>query len=331
MMVVSFSICSTAAQEQTTGTPAKKTDNSVRTDTATTPATTPATTSTTSDPSSGSRASSSPNSWTSKYTWPPVGASLNIPLIERAPTAQDFKDLVPVTDLPLHMAHIDDFVDRFPTDGARPTQKTEAYLGYDHNNLYVVFACFDTTPNAIRAQIAKRETVFDDDWAEITLDTYKDKRRGFIFASNPVGIQSEGLWDENNGTDWSWDTVWGTNGFRTSNGYMVIMSIPFRSLRFAHTDLQNWGFVLRRVIPRNNETIFWPFVSQKISSRLQQEGEFKDIKDVSPGRNIQIIPYGIWHADRSLNSIDSPPHFEGETLGGRVGVDAKIVLKDSLT
>jgi len=277
------------------------------------------------------RPAPSPNSWTSSYTWPPVGVTLKIPLIERAPTSQDFNQLMPVSDLPMHMAHIDDFTMRFPADGVRPSQKTEAYLGYDHNNLYVVFACFDSTPAALRAQIAKRETVFDDDLVDITIDTYKDKRRGFIFVSNPVGIQSEGIFDENNGEDYSWDTVWKTTGLRTANGYMVIMAIPFRSLRFSHADVQNWGFVLRRIIPRNNERSFWPYLSQKINSRLEQESALTGMEHISPGRNIQINPYGVWRADRALNTLDSPPRFEGETLGGRVGMDAKMILKDSLT
>jgi len=277
------------------------------------------------------RPAPSPNSWTSSYTWPPENATLTIPLIERAPVAADFKDLVPVTDLPMHMAHIDDFTDRYPTDGARPSQKTEAYLGFDHNNFYIVWACYDSSPSGMRAQMAKRETVFDDDWVEISLDTYKDKRRSYLFASNPLGVQSEGLYDENNGADWSWDTVWNTTGFRTPNGFMVIMSIPFRSLRFSHAELQEWGFLLRRVIQRNNEIQFWPFVTQKINGRLEKEGVLKGMEHISPGRNIQINPYGIWRADRSLNSLDSPPKFEGETLGGRVGMDAKMVIKNSLT
>ena len=185
--------------------------------------------------------------------------------------------------------------------------------------------------SGLSAQLAKRETVFDDDWVEISLDTYKDKRRGFLFASNPLGIQSEGLWDENHGEDWSWDTVWNTTGFRTPNGYMVIMSIPFRSLRFSHSELQEWGFLLKRIIPRNNERMFWPFLSQKVSGRLLSEGQLSGMEHISPGRNIQLNPYGVWRADRSLNSLDSPPKFEGETLGGRVGMDAKMVIKNSLT
>src|SRR5207244_3595495 len=133
-------------------------------------------------------------------------SALNISRIDRAPTIADFKDLESASDLAGKMSHVNGFTANDPTDGARPTQQTDVYLGYDPANIYVVFLCHDTNPGAIRAQMAKRETVFSDDWVEITFDTYKDKRRGFTFASNPLGIQSEGLWTEDNGADWSWDT-----------------------------------------------------------------------------------------------------------------------------
>lgn len=228
------------------------------------------------------------------------------------------------------MAHAEDFRQSKPTDGAPATQRTDAYLGYDQSNIYIVWLCHDSSPNEIRSQLTKRENAIGDDSVEVIFDTYKDQRRGYVFASNPVGVQSEGLWSEDGGTDNSWDTVWNTNGRRTANGYFVIMSIPFRSLRFSHEDMQQWGFILHRSIPRNNEETFWPFVSSKINGRLNQSGTLTGLDHISPGRNIEVNPYGVWHASRSLNSLDTPPRFEGEKLGGRMGTDAKIVLKDSL-
>jgi len=261
---------------------------------------------------------------------PAARSVLNIPHIDRAPTLDDFKELAPSSPLALTMSHANEFKQHNPTDGAAATQRTDAYLGYDQSNIYVVFLCHDEHADQIRAQMTKRENAFADDYVEITLDTFKDQRRGYVFWSNPLGIQAEGLWTEDNGDDWSWDTVWNTTSRRTAHGYMVIMSIPFRSLRFSHAEMQDWGFILHRVIPRNNEDDFWPFVSAKLNGRMNQEAELTGLEKISPSRNFEIDPYGIWRADRTLNSIDTPPHFEGEDLGGRVGADAKLVIKDSL-
>src|SRR5262249_52911346 len=91
------------------------------------------------------------------------------------------------------MAKADGFIDSDPNDGTPVSQRTEAYLGYDEKNLYVVFLCFDTQPSQIRAQMGRRETVLADDTVEITLDTFRDQRRGFLFSVNPMGIQSDAI------------------------------------------------------------------------------------------------------------------------------------------
>jgi len=66
------------------------------------------------------------------------------------------------------------------------------------------------------------------------LDTFHDHRRAYSFLSNPLGVQADALWTEgqDNGFDFSFDTVWDTAAKRTPQGYVVWMSIPFRSLRF---------------------------------------------------------------------------------------------------
>lgn len=255
---------------------------------------------------------------------------LRIPRVERAPTLEDFANLEASSAYATSMGHVGDFLQKIPTDGAPATQRTDVYLGYDPANIYVVFACHDSQPNLIRSQLTKRETATTDDTVSVLFDTYQDQRRGYLFGSNPIGIQQEGLWSEDNGADLSWDTVWNTNGKRTENGFVVIMSIPFRSLRFSHDELQKWGVVFHRNIPRNNEDDYWPYVAAKVNGRLNQEAIMNGLENISPGRNIELNPYGIWRADRSLNSVDTPARFEGEQLGGRVGADAKFVIKDSL-
>jgi hypothetical protein len=77
------------------------------------------------------------------------------------------------------------FRQRDPRDGTPVSQETTAYLSYDDKNLYVIFVCKDD-PKQIRAHLSKREDVFDDDLIGITLDTYHDKRRSYLFGANPL-------------------------------------------------------------------------------------------------------------------------------------------------
>ena len=77
-----------------------------------------------------------------------------------------------------------------------------------------------------------RDSLGDDDFVEVMLDTFDDQRRAFMFDSNALGIQGDGLYSEQNAADYSFATVWDTWGKRTPFGYVVLMRIPFASLYF---------------------------------------------------------------------------------------------------
>src|SRR5947208_70304 len=111
-------------------------------------------------------------------TEPARRSLLTIPRIERAPTLEDFPNLQAASALATTMRHVDGFLQRIPNDHAPVTQQTDAYLGYDQLNLYIVFLCHDDHPELIRSQLTKRENANDDDQVQIVLDTYKDQRRG---------------------------------------------------------------------------------------------------------------------------------------------------------
>ena len=127
--------------------------------------------------------------------------TLRIPRVERPPKLEEFETMEPSRH---DLVKVTGFIQHSPTDGSPATQRTDVYMGYDHQNLYVVWVCFDREPGKIRAHRSRRENIFDDDYVEITLDTFHDQRHGLVFSTNPLGIQADGLWTENgNGNDLS--------------------------------------------------------------------------------------------------------------------------------
>ncbi len=88
------------------------------------------------------------------------------------------------------LAKVDRFTQRVPSDGTPVSQRTEAYLGYDDKNLYVIFICFDSEPQKLRARLSRREDIFDDDTVEIILDTFHDHRHAYAFNVNALGVQA---------------------------------------------------------------------------------------------------------------------------------------------
>ncbi len=155
------------------------------------------------------------------------------------------------------------FVQREPGDGVPSSLETTAYLSYDEQHLYAVFVAKDD-PGKVRANMTKREAIMGDDIVGLLLDTYHDGRRAYQFMVNPLGIQLDGVTTEGQDDDYSYDTLWQSDGRLTKDGYVVVMKIPFKSLRFSNAETQTWGVAVARSIPRANETSFWPYITRRI-------------------------------------------------------------------
>src|SRR5207249_1568901 len=183
---------------------------------------------------------------------------LRIPRVARPPQLNDFLSGTPREAETV----VTEFRQRQPGDGEPISHRTAAYLSYDDANLYVVFVCDDLL-GSVRAHMAKREQTGDDDVVAVYLDTFHDRRHAYVFQSNPLGLQRDGLLNAGQKSDYTFDTVWSTDGRLTESGYVVWMAIPFKSLRFPNEDLQNWGIAIQRKILRTNEDAFWPFITAR--------------------------------------------------------------------
>ncbi len=213
-----------------------------------------------------------------------------------------------------------------PGDGDPISRPTTAYLSYDDEQLYAVFVCKDD-PGQVRANLTRREAITEDDRVGVLIDPYHDGRRFYLFIANPLGIQMDGVAVEGQDDDYTFDALWHSEGRLTPEGYVVLMAIPFKSLRFANTPAQTWGVAVARAIPRLNETSFWPYVTRRISSVGQQMARLDGIEGVSPGRNLQAIPYGSFARARELPESG----VRITETAWRVGVDAKAVIRDAVT
>ena len=195
----------------------------------------------------------------------PQAAHVRIPKIERAPELEDFLDMQPAAGWAGRLARVEGFIQRAPDDGKAASQQTEVYLGYDERSLYVIFVAHDSEPGKVRARLDKREGItLDEDQVGVYIDTFHDLRRAYQFECNALGVQDDSTYSEDNDTaDESFDTIWASRGQRTTQGFVVWMKIPFKSLRFRHTTEQTWGVAIWRWIGRRSEGSWWPQVSFK--------------------------------------------------------------------
>jgi hypothetical protein len=260
-----------------------------------------------------------------------LAQELDIPRVAEPPKLADFVSMAPPEDVRSRYVVVTDFTQREPSDGVPSSQRTDVYLGYDSKNLYAVFVAHDDEPESVRANLAPRENIENDDRVGLLIDTFDDQRTGYGFRSSALGVQWDARWTEvgRDGFDESFEAVWYTDGQVTAGGYVVLMTIPFRALRFDETSEQRWRIQFERLIPRASEESYWPAYSQTVDGRLNQAAVLNGVRDVSPGRNIQLIPYAFVRSFDVLDpSLPGGPGFDDDTEE-EIGLDAKFVLRDS--
>jgi hypothetical protein len=265
-------------------------------------------------------------------------ATLSIPRVARPPELRDFVGDsrvaegvtlggFPGSDALGAAVQVTEFRQREPGDGVAVSQSTTAYLGYDHENLYVVFVCRDD-PAKVRANITRREDIDNDDQVVVYLDTFHDRKRAYMFMINPRGIQRDGILTEGQDEDLSFDAIWTSEGRLTDDGYAVRAAIPFRSLRFSNSSQQTWGVALGRVIQRTNEEAYWPHITKQVKGFVPQFATLNGLTQISPGRNVQLNPYSVVARARVFDD-DIPARVTQEEE--RIGLDAKVVVRDAVT
>lgn len=256
---------------------------------------------------------------------------VEIPKVDRELLLDDFVGMEPSEFWSGRLAKVEGFRQTQPSDGQPVTQKTVVYLAYDEKHLYVVFVAFDEQP--VRATLARRDGIDNsEDWVEVAIDTFNDQRRAYLFDSTALGVQWDALHSESSGENPQFDEVWHSRGKITNQGFVTLLKIPFKSLRFPPGPSQSWGIQFRRWIARIPELATWPLDSTTVEGRLAETATLTGLREVSPGRNMQFIPYGTFRAFRALDERD-PLHarFVGERAEVDGGLDAKAVFKDALT
>ena len=183
-----------------------------------------------------------------------------------------------------------DFYQTYPGDNIAPSKPTEVFLGYDSRMLYVAFHAYDE-PNKVRATLAKRDDIFNDDYVGVLFDTFNDQRRAYELFFNPFGIQADGIFTEGKDEDFSIDIVMESKGQLAETGYVVEVGIPFKSLRYEAGKDVLWGVQFQRVIKRfNDETDSWMPLSRDRTGFLNQTGRLTGLEGISTERPLEIIP-----------------------------------------
>jgi len=223
-----------------------------------------------------------------------------------------------------------DFTQSAPLDGRPPTEKTTVWIVYDKDNLYVAARLWDTEPGEIIGRLGRRDDFVDSDWFYFGIDPYFDRRSGYYFAVNPAGSRMDGTLFNDESTDGTWDGVWESAARIDRDGWAVELRIPFYQLRFKKKKDYVWGAGFRRDIKRKNETDDFTWIPKEESGFVSRFADLTGVRDIDPGRRIEILPYAMGRAAFSPAQPGNPfkTGRDGEV---NAGFDFKAGLKSNLT
>jgi len=222
-----------------------------------------------------------------------------------------------------------------PNEGRDATRKTDVFIGYTNTALYIGVVAYDDDPSTIIVADSRRDSSLNEtDSFRIIIDGLLDRQNGYLFGTNPAGVQydaqviKEGATGNfvsaGGGFNLNWDGSWDVEARLTDAGWAAEFEIPFTTLRYGKGDEQNWGINFQRNIRSNNEIAYWaPLNRQRDINRVSEAGTLQGIRPPD-SRNLQITPYVLASREEGGSIIGTESNQE-------FGFDIKYSLTPSLT
>ena len=235
-------------------------------------------------------------------------------------------------------APIDEFVQAVPVEDGEPSERTEVWIGFDEENVYVGAKIYDSAgPGGWVANEMRRDSqqLRQNDHIAIFFDTFYDRRNALAFSATPIGGFSDFQITNEGNPNMDWNPIWETRSALFDGGWSVEMQIPFRSLRYRPGREQVWGIQIRRSVLRNNEWIFVRALPISVGAsgtgatfRVSMYGTLVGIEAPESGNlNLEAKPYGI--AGLRTDRVAADP-FSNDPYAD-AGLDVKYGITENLT
>lgn len=225
-----------------------------------------------------------------------------------------------------------DFQEFAPVEGKAPRFRTEFRAVFDDRSLFIFVRAFDPHPDSIRTALTRRDVRGSADELRVMIDAYHDRRSGFGFAVNPVGVKRDFAMYDDGTEDIAWDGVWEVATRIDSAGWTAEYRIPFSQLRYVNQPTHVFGFSIWRDIERYKERTSWPIYRPSQPGMSSQMGVLTGIRDISPFRRQELVPYLVTKST-SVAREASPSAPGGWAREGDVsaGADMKIGITPGMT
>jgi len=233
------------------------------------------------------------------------------------------------------------FIQKTPDEGDNVSENTVVKVMYSDKIFFVSVVCYDSKPDEIVISDTRRDSPLNNsDSFSFIIDTFKDFQTGYLFGTNPAGIEYDAQitgggeggsmmrrfsMGTGGGFNVNWDAVWEVKSQRGDYGWSAEFAVPFKTLRYKEGKDQSWGINFERVIARNKEEAHWAPISRQFTmNRLVSAGTLTQM-NVPSSRNIKIMPYVLGQNNEKKEETSS------KSNDGTFGLDGKISVGSSMS
>ena len=221
------------------------------------------------------------------------------------------------------------FTQNRPTPQSVPTHRTEVWIAYDDQNLYIAAQMHDLAPDSILQQLSVRDRVENSDEFGIWFSPYNDGINAVGFSTTPRGALNDFIMNAQ-GSDDAWNGVWEVQSQIHSGGWSTEIRVPWSQFRMPTLPQgvsQTWGMNIWRSVRRSREETVWNALDPTQNGMVNQGGVLRGIQGVDTPPRIALFPYLSAYAQTELDETSGRQW--GDTYNG--GLDAKLGLGDAFT
>jgi hypothetical protein len=235
-------------------------------------------------------------------------------------------------DEPLYVDHapVSGFIQTEPLEGRAATERTDVWVAFDRDHVFVSFRCWESEPSRLVANEMRRDSSAlwqGDDLVGFIFDTFLDRRNSVLFTVNAIGGRQDGQVTDERQWNGDWNPVWEVATGRFPGGWTVEVALPFKSLRYRPGEEQVWGFNALRINRWKNEiSLISPGPSGQGQQGLQyasMAATLTGIEAPAAAAHIDIKPYAAsdYRVDRTQSS----------RVDADVGLDVKYAVSQNVT
>ncbi len=223
-----------------------------------------------------------------------------------------------------------DFTEYRPNPGGKEphSNRTEIFILYDNNSVYVGGYCHEKTADSISRELVGRDRIGNSDFLGVIFDTYNDKINASGFFVTPYGEQFDAKYSGQGNEDETWNAVWDSEAKMQPGGWTFEMRIPYSALRFSSKDNQTWGLNITRRRQKTGQQYFWNHVDPNKNGFINQEGEWTGIQKISSPLRLSFSPYFSTYINHYPYKTDGVKDLTSSINGG---MDVKYGISQSFT